>query len=104
MQGFGLIITLLALLIIFAGLGYLVGSIARRRGHSFGRWFWLGACFGLLALFALLRKPRAGMAHYRGGGAKGQKMCPGCHEWIDPGAKTCPLCQTDLRSAEVPRR
>ena len=50
MQIIGLIITLLVLLIVFAGMGYLVAVIARRRGHPFGRWFWFGAFFGLLAL------------------------------------------------------
>jgi len=102
MQTLGLIYVLLALLIVFVGMGYLVAIIARRRGRPFGRWFWFGGFFGLLALIALLSKPRIETTAYRGGGAKGQKPCPRCHEWIDPGAVTCPHCQADLRSATVP--
>lgn len=96
--------TILGILIAFVCMGLLVGSIARRRGRPFGLWFFLGGLFGLLALIVLLIMPRLRTGDYRGGGAKGQKPCPECHEWIDANLATCPHCQTELQSVTKWRR
>ncbi|MBT3927520.1 MAG: hypothetical protein HOF33_11100 [Rhodospirillaceae bacterium] len=88
--------TILGTLIAFVIMGFLIGSIARRRGRPFGLWFFLGGLFGLLSLIVLLVMPRLEAGDYRGGGTKGQKTCPECHEWVDPNAVICPHCQTEL--------
>jgi hypothetical protein len=79
-EGFDSMAAIVGILIAFVGMGFLVGSIARRRGRPFGLWFILGGLFGLVSLIVLLIIPRLEAVDYRGGDSKGQKPCPECHE------------------------
>ena len=89
--------TVLGIVIAFLLMGYIGGKIARRPGLPFSHGFWLCGFLSLIGLLVLLSLGRLDAKEYRGGGAKGQKPCPECHEWIDPNLATCPHCQANFQ-------
>ena len=89
--------TILGGVIAFLLMGFIGGKVARRRGRPFSHGFWLCGFLGLIGLLLLLSLGRLDAEEYRGGGAKGQKPCPECHEWVDRVLSACPHCQANLQ-------
>ena len=73
----------LSFFITAAIIGLLPAFIARRKGHSFGKWWFVGSALFIVALPCSLFLEN-----------KNKKKCPACRESIDTTATICRFCQT----------
>ena len=100
----GALIGLVIVLAFFGCLGWIVSSIAGKKGRSRVGWFVLGACFFIPALVgALLLKPNHDQ-ELRSWVANGGKLCDECREPLNFGAIRCRHCgaQQSERAPEAP--
>lgn len=82
-----------------AVLGFVVASIAHRKGRNFGLWWLFGTLLGIVALPWALLMPYDEKSTDRQRANAGLKKCPSCAEFVKPDAKVCRYCGHSFASA-----
>jgi hypothetical protein len=77
-------------------LGLITGSIAKNKGHSFGKWWFYGAALFIVALpMAIMLKPVPG-THAAATDSANLRKCPKCAELIQNEASICRFCKSEV--------
>ena len=85
-----------ALLFWAAVLGLLPAFIARRKGRSFGAWWFYGAALFIVAIIHVLVISPNEDAIQATELAAGKKRCPYCAEFVQGAARVCKHCGRDI--------
>jgi hypothetical protein len=78
--------------------GALSSTVASKKGHSSGAWFWCGFFFGIFGLIAAAGLPTKSADSDRGSAFT--KICPRCAESVKAAAAVCRYCGHEFEIRE----